>query len=176
MREIPVISSLFRKIEDILLKLEVAAMVAGNSILLAVCIIMVVCRYLLFVATPWADELARLVFLWIVFIGSGYVTSQWSHLDIQIVDKLVNDHAKNPEKILKILTYCCYIISLIVLVISTVYYWDYLLRLPRSITTGLKISSKWSTASAFIGLVLMDFHILCKFICPAADNEKGGEV
>ena len=57
-----------RGIDDILLD-WVAAVLLAATVLLS--FIQVIARYILLISTPWTEELARLFFVWAVFLGAA---------------------------------------------------------------------------------------------------------
>jgi len=156
--------------------LERTLMIFGCIVLLAVTLIQVVCRYLLFIATPWCEELARYSFMWTAFIGMGYITNSWSHLNIEIIDTLAKRlFKKNSEKILDLVYFNSHVISLVLLLVSIGLYVNYASRIYPSKSTVLGLSIQVPLMSTFIGLVLMAFHIIVRLILWNRNKEKGGE-
>lgn len=81
----------------------------------------VLARNVLIVSTPWVDELLKLLFIWIVFVGSALAF----HSDELISLTLLEDQAKEKGKMVKytIFKTIQYVIALIVsgLVVSQMY-------------------------------------------------------
>ena len=160
---------LIRKCAGFLMKAESVFSVLGSVVLLAAVLIAVVCRYWLYIATPWADELARYLFLWIAFLGMGYVTQINGHIDVQLVDTIVYKHSKNPEKTMKFVIRVSQVLSLVVLVVSTVLYGQFMFARYPSVSTALRIPMRIPYLSTFVGLLLMCLHELSLLFLPFSD-------
>jgi len=152
-----------------LMKLESALMVLGSAALVISVLIAVVCRYWLYIATPWADELSRYVFLWIAFISMGYVTQTGGHIDVQLVDAILNKFSGNPEKALGYMIRLAQGISLVVLVVSTVLYGQFMFARYPALSTALKIPMRIPYLSTFVGLLLMCIHETSLLFLPVTD-------
>ena len=158
-----------RFLMGLIMKLEGFIMVLGSAVLVIATLIVVICRYWLYIATPWADELSRYAFLWIGFIGMGYVTQANAHIDVQLVDTLINKYSKNPEKALKNVIRLSQLISLVVLVLSSVIYGKFMFARYPAISTALKIPMQIPYMSTLAGLVLMSVHELALLFMPVHD-------
>ena len=101
-------------------------LIALGMVITCVVFLNVVCRYLFLTTLPWAEELARFMFIWLTFIGSVIANDQLQHMRLDIV---VN---KFPEKVSRIIVGVSYILVLVLLVILikggvdyTVSQWDW---------------------------------------------------
>ena len=151
------------------MKVEGFIMVVGCAVLVMAILIAVICRYWLYKPTPWSDELARYVFLWISFIGMGYVTQAGAHIDVRLIDSIVNKRAKNPKKTLRIFIRISQVLSLAVLVISSVLYYQFFNARYPALSTALRIPMRIPYLSVMVGLVLMSVHMLSLLLLPADD-------
>jgi len=95
----------------------------------------------------------------------AYVTSEWNHIDVQLIDTFLNK-TSNPEKALKTVIKVSQVLSLVVLVLSTMYYFKYFTTLYPSVSPAMGIPLKIPYSSPFIGLLLMDFHCIYVLIMP----------
>jgi TRAP-type C4-dicarboxylate transport system permease small subunit len=68
----------------------------GIGLVVSICV-QVIGRYILQVPTPWAEEIARYLFIWMVLVGAGYVLAIKDHIEIAILDQLL-EKLKNPDK------------------------------------------------------------------------------
>lgn len=156
-----------QKFCDFIAKIESVLITVGAFAIVAVTLTSVLCRYVLYIAVPWADELARYLFLWIAFIGMGYVTYKWNHIDVQLIDTILIKRAKDPDKAIKYVIKLSQILSLCVLLLSIYfYYFHYLKQLYPSISPSLQIPMAVPYSSVLCGLILMVFHCLCVIILP----------
>lgn len=163
-----------RKCMSALMKVEGFIMVLGSAVLVVAILIAVVCRYWLYIATPWSDELARYLFLWIAFIGMGYVTQAGDHIDVRLVDTILQSKAKNPEKALKIVIRISQFLTLAVLFISTVLYAKFMFARYPAVSTALRIPMRIPYLSTLVGLILMDIHEIALLLLPTDDPMGAG--
>jgi TRAP-type C4-dicarboxylate transport system permease small subunit len=75
------LDKLFKGLRSILYWFSVAAM----SVMLVVIFAQVVSRYLFNFTPEWSEELARYLFVWVVFIGSALIMGESGHLAVQFV-------------------------------------------------------------------------------------------
>lgn len=156
----------FRKLNNGLMKCESVFIGLGAIALTVLVLIAVLCRYALYIATPWADELSRYVFVWVAFVGAGYVTGKWDHIDVQLIDTIIRQKAKDPQKSINLMIKISKAVSLIVLCIFSVLYIQYMLRVYPSKSTALRIPMSIPLSSAMVGLILMSIQCLCVLILP----------
>jgi len=75
------LDKLFKGLRSVLYWFSVAAM----SVMLVVIFAQVVLRYLFNWTPEWSEELARYLFVWVVFIGSALIMGESGHLAVQFV-------------------------------------------------------------------------------------------
>lgn len=75
------LDKLFKGLRSVLYWFSVAAM----SVMLVVIFAQVVSRYLFNWTPEWSEELARYLFVWVVFIGSALIMGESGHLAVQFV-------------------------------------------------------------------------------------------
>lgn len=167
-KETPFVASL-RKLAGAFTKLESFIAILGAAVLIVAVLIAVVCRYWLYIATPWADELSRYVFLWIAFVGMGYITQYNMHIDVQLIDTIVKKRAADPQKVLAVFIRLAQVLSLAVLIISTVLYGKFLFARFPAFSPSLHIPMRIPYLSTFAGLLLMDLHELALLFLPTVD-------
>ncbi|MFC7376514.1 MULTISPECIES: TRAP transporter small permease [unclassified Brachybacterium] len=61
--------------------------VAGGLLLVvfAVIIFQIFTRYVLSMPLPWSEEVARLLVVWLTFVGAGFVSSRNAHIGVDIL-------------------------------------------------------------------------------------------
>jgi TRAP-type C4-dicarboxylate transport system permease small subunit len=105
-------------------------------------------------AQEWADELARILLIWMVFLGAALVVEEGGHLSLRLVDAIL------PPKAVRI-------VNLSVQILSTIVF-CYLIRFARALvaigagtsTTMLGIPWSYLYAAFFVSLILMIlYHI-----------------
>ena len=60
-------------------------LIASYVVIIAVCFVAVVCRYLLNDSLTWAEEFARYLFIAMVFLGGAYVIVDDGHLRMDVL-------------------------------------------------------------------------------------------
>ena len=167
---------LLNKLNIVLGSIESFLMVIGGAVLVIAILIAIVCRYWLYIATPWSDELARFVFLWIAFIGMAYVTQKNSHIDVRLIDSLLASKSSEKDRLLKIIIKLSQLISFAVLIISAVLYGKFMFARYPSKSPSLHIPMRIPYLSTFVGLILMSIHEFILLILPSSlDNAKGSD-
>lgn len=72
----------------------------GFIVMLLITFIQVLCRYILYVALPWSEELARILFVTSVFLGIAIAARRREHI---VVDFLFNGLPPRPRHVVAIL-------------------------------------------------------------------------
>jgi TRAP-type C4-dicarboxylate transport system permease small subunit len=75
------LDTLFKGLRSVLYWFSVAAM----SVMLVVIFAQVVSRYIFEFTPEWSEELARYLFVWVVFLGSALIMGESGHLAVQFV-------------------------------------------------------------------------------------------
>lgn len=160
-------------INTIIGKIESIAMGVTLWIMVMLTIINVVCRYALFISTPWADEMSLFALLWGIFLGIAYTERDKGHLVAEVVDYVVSKTCKQPEKVMNVIKYIATVFSLIFMVICIVLYYQFMVKVYPGKSTILRWSHWVWILPAFVGFVLMAFHMICNLIfCGEQDDKK----
>ncbi|MGI6739779.1 MAG: TRAP transporter small permease [Christensenellales bacterium] len=85
------------RLNKVLIGIEKTIMLVGTWALLLIMMIQVVCRYLLYIPTPWAEEACRYIFIWTAYMGGAYAVFSNGHLEINIIDKILKNHPKGKR-------------------------------------------------------------------------------
>lgn len=113
-------------------------------------------RYVLNTGILWAEELSRLIFVWVVFLGAHVAHTRGAHVSMTfITDRL-------PEKALNVVRV---IGTLAVIVFLAVVAWSGYELVARTVRFGrttpiLGISAGWGYASVPISALLMVTHVI----------------
>lgn len=147
--------------------------VVCTLLMLVFCVIMVevVCRYLLYIPTPWAEELARYAFICLAFIGGANAVWKWEHIDIDIADSVIKARARNPEKILRIIRKIALVACILFFLYFTALYysfWKSIFNLSQ-ISVSLGIPMSIPMGMGLLGLFLMLFHGVSRLILSEGD-------
>ena len=66
-------------------KFEEVLSVICLAIMVILVFMQVICRYVLHAALPWSEEIARFLFLWIIWLGASYATKEKKHIRLDII-------------------------------------------------------------------------------------------
>jgi len=73
--------TLFKKLRAVLYWISVTSM----TVMLGLIFLQVVTRYIFGTTFEWSEELARFLFVWVVFLGSALIMGESGHLAVQIL-------------------------------------------------------------------------------------------
>lgn len=138
--------------------------------LVAVIFMQVICRYILYISTPWAEELARYSFIGLAYMGAGVGVYYSLFTNIDLVDKIFDGVFKNVEKAEKgklIVEKLCLVIMTFVLVYFGVVLWNYLSHVGSlgQRSTAMRLNMLFPMSTLFVGTVFMLIHAVCCIIC-----------
>lgn len=68
------------------IRITLGVIILGTSLLLFLNVVM---RYLFLSPIYWAEELARYLMVWLIFLGSGYLAGQQDHISVNIITRFL---------------------------------------------------------------------------------------
>jgi len=156
-------------IENIIIKIEETMLGITSFLLLATICIQIVCRYVLYIPTPWAEEIARYAFIWLSYIGGAVGVARQAHMEMNLMDSIIERFVKTNNLFAK---KCLFMTSIIVtclfLVLFSVIYWTFFKRIifftQRSPSAG--INMLYPMAAVLVGTVLMIYHGVNRLLFP----------
>lgn len=116
----------------------------------------IVTRFILKAPLPWSEELARYMFIWLVWVGAAFATKERKHIRIDVV----------VSRLPKIGQKACTVISTIIWIGFTIFMVYISVILTSSVMTGGQTGTgsgipMWIPYSAIpVGMTLMLFRIL----------------
>ncbi|MFR6281512.1 MAG: TRAP transporter small permease [Lacrimispora saccharolytica] len=137
------------KLEEVFL---VILMTAATLIVTA----QIVTRYVFKIPLPWSEEVARYLFIWLVWVGASYATKERKHICIDVVTSRL---PKAGKKV-------CAAVSAVVWILFLIFMAGISLKLTASVYSGSQIAvgSKipmWVPYAAIpTGMILMLFRLL----------------
>lgn len=87
---IPHYMGTFGKINKHFIYFEKIVLTFCTIVLVIAIFIQVICRYILMISTPWAEELARYLFVWMSYLGGGYALHTGGQIEIDIAPTIIN--------------------------------------------------------------------------------------
>lgn len=140
----------------------------------------VIGRYLIGLATPWAEELARYSFVWISWIIGAYSLRRGGHIVMNLIDPVLQK-ARDPGKAFYWMSKVTYTVVAAFMCVVLHYFWQYFMRTVRgnrsSIACGIPM---WIILlGVLIGIVLSIVQSIYILLTPYQEEEtketEGGE-
>ena len=153
------------KANDAVGRIERYFSVAVLLLLIAACMVFIVCRFVIHVSTPWSDELACFVLVALGWIGASYCCYHDDHLRINALSSVIKKFCKNSQQILTAVEMVTQLLVCAFMAFFLVNFVRYLNEsvIPLNIlTVSLKIPSHYPMLSIVLGSALMVFHSLMK--------------
>jgi len=105
--------SFFQRIDRLLSILFRYAIIGFMLLITVVVFLQVVFRYVLDLPLSWSEEVARFGFVWLVFLGAGFIVRTGGHLKVSsFVDPLPVRFKKIAEIIVQVVIFICAVIIL----------------------------------------------------------------
>lgn len=147
-----------------------------SFIILFVIFWQVICRYVLLISTPWAEELARYSFICLAYIGAGTGVYYSLFVSIDLIDKIIEWTVKNPKWAAicnTIVEKTSLVLTLIFLVIFGYYSMNYVQTIASvgQYSVAMKLNLAIPMMSIPIGMVCMAIHSLCLLFTTEEDRK-----
>lgn len=159
-----------------LLGIETFLMALITITLVAAIFIEVVCRYYLFIAVAWAEELTRYLFIWLTYIGSAYAIWDGSHTEIDILKQIfLKSKSTHRDRNLKVLEVLSIVSTFTFLSFFAKIFFDYMMRIWSTTQTSptMHIPMGLVYLPVFIGTVLGALHELFLLMRCFAEDPEG---
>lgn len=154
------------QLNQILGYLEMGILAFLTTKMFIVVFLQVVFRYILNQPSPWTEELARYIFIWISMIGAAFGVMKHSHFGFELLVK------KLPYKLQRfeyLFIYAC----MGILIITLIYHGIKMVHIVSfQITPALQIPMRYVYFSLPISGILMGFHLLCNFLTHLKEFNK----
>lgn len=122
--------------------------------------IQVVARYIFGFTYPWSEEIARYLFVWLIFIGTSYAAKTGDHIRLDFLIALW------PKHIRKYMEFVGDIIFIFYACIICYFGWKYMLRIfaTNQFGPGTMIQMGYIYAAIPIGYILMIIRLVIRVI------------
>ncbi len=176
------LAKLINKAEKVLIRCEECYSIFGMLSMVFLIVYQVICRYVLFVSTPWVEELARYLFATTCFIAGGYVVHNREHIQIDLIDDLIEKYVPNSRQMHYVMFVLSQSIVLVFSVVMACSYWDWVQTVyhRNQPTTNLPFKMWVPLAFLLAGLILTAVHSACLLITQKMkgpeENERGERV
>ncbi len=152
------------KTNGLMNRTEVFLMASCTLALVAVIFIEVICRYMLFISTAWAEELSRYLFIWLTYIGSAYALDEGGHIEIDVCKQLLEkiNKPETREKALRALETAALLSTAAFLILFGKIFWDYMIKIWATTQTSptMRIPMGYVYLPVFVGNTMGILHCL----------------
>ncbi|WP_338833220.1 Sialic acid TRAP transporter small permease protein SiaQ [Moorella humiferrea] len=139
-----------------------------TSSMVAVSFYQVIMRYVLKNAPSWSEELARYLFVWVVFLGAAIAFRNSSHLGL---DYFVNLLPSGPRRVIR------YVVGLLLVILLfkvTLEGFSVAELVKRQLSAAMRMPMNYAYLAIPVGSLLMLLEVLWSFF-RAEDNGGGGK-
>lgn len=156
---------------------ELAAGMLLLVTLLVLVVLQVVSRYVFASPFSWTEELARFVFIWMVFAAAAFVTARRRHIAVQLYG------GGATGRLVAVVEVLATVAVIVVSVAMTIGSFELMQSTARLTSPGTNIPLSVVYGAAVAGFGLLAFHSLCNLWLAARyprqfagtiDAEKGG--
>ncbi|EJW09294.1 putative N-acetylneuraminate transporter [Rhodovulum sp. PH10] len=142
---------IFRYLRKVLYGISVAAML----VMLAIIFMQVITRYLLGFTFEWSEELARFLFVWVVFLGSALILGEDGHLSVELVPRLLK--GTKPGLVLDVFINACGYVFILLLIVQG---WVMTETMTFQESPGLGIPMSWVYVIMPVsGILMLLYHV-----------------
>lgn len=126
------------------------------GIMTVIIFMQIIWRYVLLKPIPWAEELARYLFVWITYLGASVAVIEKSHTGVDLFTSLL------PERMRKIASIVSYICCIFFVVLVGYYSWTLATKVTKQRSPAMQISMFFPYLAIPLSSVLMliNFMIL----------------
>lgn len=131
-------------------------------ILLSISTVMIVfiqvfMRYVLGESLTWSEEVARYVFIWMIYVGISYGVKKEKHLGVDAFPMMFEEKGKIIIDMIASFSF------LLFAVIMTYYGFDIVLKVTRE-SAALELPLEWVYAAPVVGMILTSIRLIQKLV------------
>ncbi|WP_319412050.1 TRAP transporter small permease [uncultured Cohaesibacter sp.] len=142
---------IFKLLRKTLYGISVVAMI----VMLAIIFGQVITRYLFGFSLEWTEELARFLFVWVVFLGSALIMGEDGHLAVELLPRLLK--GSKPGFLLNLFINACGYVFILLLIIQG---WKMTQTMTFQTSPGLGISMSYVYIIMPIsGILMLMYHV-----------------
>ncbi len=143
--------AIFKILRKLLYGISVIAML----VMLTIIFIQVITRYLFGFSFEWSEELARFLFVWVVFLGSALIMGEDGHLAVELLPRILN--GTKPGFVLNLFINACGYVFILLLIIQG---WKMAQTMTFQTSPGLGISMGYVYIIMPVsGVLMLMYHI-----------------
>lgn len=128
--------------------------IAAFSLMVVVTFMQIIYRFVLLKPIPWSEELARYLFVWITFLGSGVAVKNKGHVGVELViDRL-------PKKLRKISLIIAFIVCVVFCILMVTNGVTMVQRTMNQRSAAMSMPMSYAYIAIPIGFILMAMNFL----------------
>lgn len=144
-------------------------MVVFIIVLVAITFLQVLCRFVFCIPIVWSEEVVRMSFVWVTFLGSAIAVKEWSHLTLDLITSALN---QKWQYIVRMITLVLILAAAIIIFYAGS---NYVVRNVGKTAVTMQVPSNVVYVSAPISALLMIFFTIEHFIDQTKKHFKKGE-
>ncbi|WP_121610687.1 TRAP transporter small permease [Mesobacillus foraminis] len=148
--------------------LEESILIVLSILTVVIVFTQVVMRYVLGGSLTWSEELARYLFIWMIYMGISYGVQKGKHLGVDAFPMMFEKKGKAVIEIIASLSF------LLFAVVISYYVFDITLRVTRE-SAALELPMGWVYAAPVVGMGLTAVRLIQKIVLLVKDLKKGHE-
>jgi TRAP-type C4-dicarboxylate transport system permease small subunit len=149
-----------------------AVLIALYAVIIAVCFVAVIFRYVLNDSLTWAEELSRYLFIAMVFLGAAHVVPENGHLRMDVI---YSSLPRRFRRAIDVLTVCC---AVFFLAYATKALWIGVVLVGRQRWSSLPLPMRWAYLPMLVGAILSLVYlveIVLRNLCPSSQGIQRGD-
>lgn len=161
------------KIDDLISKVVKAILITLFGTITIVIFMQIVYRYVLLKPIPWAEEVARYLFVWISFLGAGVAVKLKSHVGVGFVINMF------PKKYTKMALTFSYLLCAAFALLMTIHGWTLVLRTSSQVSAALRMPMSVAYLAVPVGFIIMfkNFIIIaCKEVASIKEDNSTNNI
>lgn len=159
-----------KKISDLLSKVICSLLFVFVIVLVSVTFLQVLCRFVFRVPIVWSEEVVRMSFVWLIFLGSAVAVKEGTHLTL---DMLVSSFNKKGQYIMRMVVL---VITLIAAGIMLYAGFNYVVRNIGKTAVTMPIPSNFVYVSAPVSALLMLFFTVEQLVNQTKAHFRKGRI
>lgn len=158
-----------KKLSDLLSKIISGFLFFFISVLVAITFLQVLSRFVFHIPIVWSEEVVRMSFIWIIFLGSAIAVKEGIHLTL---DMIVSSFGEKWRYFIRLI-----ILGLIFIAAGIICYggFNYVVRNIGKTAVTMQIPSNVVYVSAPISALLMMFFTIEQFINQTKEHLQKGD-
>jgi TRAP-type C4-dicarboxylate transport system permease small subunit len=102
--------SILKWLDDHLEEAFIFLSLSAMSVIIAVQVLM---RYVFQSSLSWSEEIARYLFIWLIYVGISYGVKKSAHVSVTALDLVLSDKARRCLKIISIIVFFLFSVMII---------------------------------------------------------------